>query len=138
MAKRTLAQSEYADFDAAAFRSRKVLSTHNDHDEIYHIKSADDIVGIESQVQTGYNTLPEKILPPDNDGNDIPKPSFATDASAPIRSTTKQKLANEAITSNQILTFLIAYKLKRTMADIPQTSSIKALVKGRPIIQQVY
>lgn len=136
MAKRTLAQPRYADSDAASSRNRRVLSCHTDHDEIYHVGATEDVT-------YDINELPSTTV--SNFGTETPSLSdIRSDTSRPSPSqgslgsshttTNRQLLQDQPITSKQILTFLVAYKLKRTMADIPPSNTIKTLVKGKSTI----
>lgn len=139
MAKRTLADPSYTDWDTAMSINRKILSCKSNHDDIYHAGANESPVSL-PKPKPVVETQP---APP-------PQPPFPTPASTITDSDaastgqvieqqetilTAEILTDEPITASQVLTFLVAYKLKRLPSELPETSTIKALVQGRSTLE---
>lgn len=127
MAKRTLADASYADLDTAMSINRKILSCKSNHDEIYHVRANDPPVetpptstAVPATALISPTSPPAKIDPPSAPAAQVQQETIVT----------AEVLADEPITAKQILTFLIGYKLKRLPLELPESSTIKALVQG--------
>lgn len=129
MAKRTLADSMYTDWDAAMSIDRKILSCKSNHDEIYHIQ-ADEPPATKSPANTVLATaaLPPPSPPATN--TDSVAASAGRLAEGPDTILAAEILPDESITARQVLMFLVAYKLKRLISDLSESTTIKALVQG--------
>jgi 3-oxoacyl-ACP reductase-like protein len=127
MAKRTLADASYTDLDTAMSINRKILSCKSNHDEIYHVRADDHSV----QTPPASTAIPAAVLiSPPSPPTKIDPPSAPAAQVQQETIVTAEVLADEPITAKQILTFLIGYKLKRLPLELPESSTIKALVQG--------
>ena len=132
MAKRTLADPMYADWDTAMSISRQVLSCKSNHDDIYHVResggaSTNSTKPIDTQAAVS-NTKPPS--PPRADDHPAVAPPAVQLMGQQENVLAAEILPDEPITARQILTFLVAHKLKKKPSDILGSSTIKSLVQG--------
>lgn len=121
MAKRTLA-SKYEAHDAARSVQRQILCYNKDAKDIYYDV---DPVDEEAPAPASSDTAPTS-------SSSAPAPAAAAAAPPPPAASSgpAAAVADAPITATEILRALIAQKLKKAMADIPQSKAIKDLVGG--------
>lgn len=130
MAKRTLADPLYADWDTAMSVNRKVLSCKSNQEEIYHIRANDAALGTSTTTQTKTTPPPSAKPSPPTDKVDSMGTSAVQIMGQQENVLAAEILPDEPITAKQILVFLVAHKLKKLPSDLPGSSTIKALVQG--------
>lgn len=110
--------------------NRKILSCKSNHDEIYHTGANETLATLPETKPVVNTAILTSPLPPST--------NIDTVAASTGQVIEKQEtilraeiLTDEPITARQILIFLVAYKLKRLPAELPESSTIKTLVQGK-------
>lgn len=130
MAKRTLADPSYTDWDTAMSINRKILSCKSDHDQIYHVGANDIPITLPKTGPAVHTELAPSPHPPSTNT----EPEAASSGQVIEQQETiltAEILTDEPITASQVLRFIVAYKLKRLPSELSESSTIKALVQGK-------
>ena len=116
MAKTTLASNSYRTQDTARGIERKLLSYKKDHDEIYYATPVDP------------EPKPEATPPVDPEAMAVSKPAVVT--AVEVARTTNVSIPDVPPTSINAVSCLVALALKKSVSEISQSESIKALCGG--------
>jgi len=124
MAKRTLA-SRYRQTDSARYIKRKLLSYENNVQEICYEEHQNEKLPAE-------DSIPEHPRNPDVKEEKVDKapPQPLANAPAAPSTTTPLRIDDKPVPAKEILVTIVALKLKKSVAEIQLTKSIKQLVGG--------
>jgi 3-oxoacyl-ACP reductase-like protein len=133
MAKRTLADPTYADWDTAMSINRQILSCKSNHEDIYHVREHDGASANSTKLTSTTSPVPDNkpSPPPRPDDHPVTAPPAVQVMGQQENVLAAEILPDEPITARQILIFLVAYKLKKQLSDLPGSSTIKSLVQGK-------
>ncbi|ODV61264.1 trifunctional fatty acid synthase subunit FAS2 [Ascoidea rubescens DSM 1968] len=129
MAKRTL--KNYEPFDQALNINRELLSYANDQAAIYYTEAP--------SAPKAAVAAASKKKAIKSDSAPKPKPAAsrapAPIAAAPAPVAAAAPVADQPLKATFILQVIVAHKLKKSLADIPMSKTIKDLVNGKSTIQ---
>ena len=135
MAKRTLNQ-KYNDHDTARSLERELLSCHSDADKVYYDVPSETMAAFSKNAETdskisifGGSVQPEMALSSETPAAKASISHVVQPAEQPGRDFAT--VPDSPISAGQILRTLVAHKLKRPVAEVPWSGSIKTLSGGR-------
>lgn len=129
--------TKYRDHDIALSIQRRLQSTHNDSDDIYHIVDSVHQNPAEKKVAEDVSSSSQPKVNPDVAVAIIPL-SIPTSNKGNASIAANSAFPDAPVTAEAILKTVIAQKLKRGIEDISVHSSIKTLVAGMEVTLAPY
>ncbi len=135
MAKRTLNQ-KYKDHDTARSLKREPLSCHSDADKVYYDVPSENMAALskaseaDPKTSTSGGSVQSEVAPSSE------TPALQANVSHVVQTGQQPgedfaAVPDSPISAGQILRTLVAHKLKRPVAEVPWSGSIKTLSGGR-------